>query len=64
MAQSKKGHNSLAFFRIYSKVNQVIYSSLPIYFIKFQGTSFSSFWDILLKREYVQIYKGPKLVFQ
>ena len=36
--QSTKGHNSWIFcFRIYSKVNQVIFSSLPIYSLSYEA---------------------------
>ena len=46
-------------FRIYSKVNQVIFSSLPIYSSSHEALSSNSIWDILLTRE-----KCPNLLLK
>ena len=43
------------FFRIYSKINQIIIITNP--FTKFHGSSSNIFWDILLTR-----WKCPKLL--
>ena len=37
MAQSKKGHNSWNIFNFFSKVNQVIFLSLPIYSLSYEA---------------------------
>ena len=41
---------------------QVIYSSLPILFIKFQGSSFNNFEIFCSQGKHAQIYKGPLLM--
>ena len=55
------------FFRIYSKINQGIYSSLSVYSSSCKALAsiaffFFFFLDILPTRENAQIYKGPLLM--
>ena len=44
MPKITKGHNSRSIFQIYSKVNQVVYSSLPVYSPSFTTLALTVFY--------------------
>ena len=54
-AQSSKGHNSWSIFRIYSKVNQVIYSSIPICSPGFKALA-SIVFEIFCWQDFIHIF--------
>ena len=62
MAQSTKGYNSWNIFLNLFKVNQVIFSSLPIYSSSYEALAPTVFEILCWQGKNAQIYKGSLLM--
>ena len=59
MPKITKGHNSISIFKIYSKVNQVVYSSLQIHSPYFMALALTVFEIFCWQGKNAQNHKGP-----
>ena len=59
MPNITKGHNSRSIFENFSKVNQVVYSSLPVYSSSFKALAPMVFEVCCLQGKNAQNFKGP-----